>query len=576
MTTSHPARKLDALTSLRFVAAAGIVLLHCRGFFGLPADMAFGERAPLWLGVSFFFVLSGFILTHVYPRLDSPAACGRFLLARFARIWPCHVFALVLFCLVNGDTFGSIRQRGAAVPYLANLAMVHSWVPFESFCTSGNPPSWTIATEFAFYLLFPLLIWRLETTWHLKLAGCLFLSVGVIAACLVGRVTAETANGLVYMNPLARVLEFSLGMATAHLFRIFSPKIRLCRVAGTIGELAALALVAATLYISSDLVNGLIARSGMSPNVRIWFFHALTCPSFAVLIFVAGLGGGWITRALSRPGFLFLGEISYAIYLLHIPVLRYFDTHEWAKLGVTNWPAFAWYWLLLLALSHLTWVLVETPARRFLIGLWPPPAAGPRNDRSAATRGGRRASLPTRLVVAAELLLVASFVYTAEQQRPYQVLANERAIALREKGLPHVRDIQFGDRYLLRSVFVRPTKKGLRVGLMWQSRHKQPMDCYVALHFCDHEGNVLGDFSYDQDPRRRTISEGMIWLERRLIPYRKLTGKAGRGKTSLAIGIGRISREVTPLYHPDHGPRDEGNWRVLHELDAIQGHDLGR
>ncbi len=577
MTSKPPAQRLDALTSLRFVAAAGIVLLHCRGFFGLPADMAFGERVPLWLGVSFFFVLSGFILTHVYPRLDSPAVCGRFLLARFARIWPCHVLALVLFCLANGDTFGSIRQRGAAGPHLAVVAMVHSWIPMESFFLAGNPPSWTIATEFGFYLLFPLLIWRLDVTWHFKLAGCLLLSAGMIAACHLGRVTAETANGLLYINPLARLLEFSVGMATAHLFRVFGPRIRLDRVGGTLAELAAVALVAVTLYVSPDLVNGVITRSGLSPDVRIWFFHALSCPSFAVLIFVAGLGRGWMTRALAWPAFIFLGEISYSVYLLHIPLLRYFHTREWAEIGATNWPSFACYWLLLLALSHISWVLVETPVRKFLIGLWPRPAYGTRDDRPATTaRRGRRASLPTRLIVAAELLLVASFVYLTEQRRPYQVLANERAIALREKGRPEVHDIQFGNRYLLRNVFVRPTKQGLRVGLMWQSRRKQRLDCYVALHLCDPEGNVLEDFSYNQDPRRHTVSEGMIWLEKRVIPYRHISGGAGRGEMSLAIGIGRISQDLIPLSHSDHVPRDEGNRRVLLKLDLLEDYDLGR
>ncbi|MEJ7637838.1 MAG: acyltransferase, partial [Singulisphaera sp.] len=343
------------------------------------------------------------------------AACGRFLLARFARIWPCHVLAFVLFCLVNGDTFGSIWQRGLAVPYLANLAMVHSWIPWESFCISGNPPSWTIATEFAFYLLFPLLIWRLDARWHLKLAGCLLLSAGMVAACQLGRVTAEIANGLLYMNPLARVLEFSLGMTTAHLFRTFGPRIRLGRVGETLAELAAFALVAAILYVSSDLVDGVIARSGMSPYVRIWFSRLSLAPASPCSSSWPALGGGGSLAPSSRPGFIFLGEISYSVYLLHIPLLRYFHTREWTSVGVTNWPAFACYLLLLLALSHISWVLVESPARKFLIGLWPRPAVGPRDARPAhAARGVRRVSLPTRLVVASELLLLASFVYATE------------------------------------------------------------------------------------------------------------------------------------------------------------------
>src|SRR5690242_19654398 len=93
-TTSVAAqKKLYALTSLRFVAAALIVLGHSQGTFGIPKD----AWAPFVMsqGVSFFFVLSGFILTYVYPSLKL-FGIRRFLLARFARIWPAHITAFIL------------------------------------------------------------------------------------------------------------------------------------------------------------------------------------------------------------------------------------------------------------------------------------------------------------------------------------------------------------------------------------------------------------------------------------------------------------------------------------------------
>ncbi|MEJ7637839.1 MAG: hypothetical protein WKF75_07635 [Singulisphaera sp.] len=67
------------------------------------------------------------------------------------------------------------------------------------------------------------------------------------------------------------------------------------------------------------------------------------------------------------------------------------------------------------------------------------------------------------------------------------------------------------------------------MGLMWQSRRKQPLDCFVALHIFDRKGNVLGDFSYNQDSRQRTVAEGMIWLEKHVIPYRNITEGAAQG-----------------------------------------------
>ena len=98
-------RRLDALTGLRFLAAAAVVVFHARvdvpGQMGIPPD--FAADVPLAsAAVAFFFVLSGFILAYVYPRLESPAACGRFLLARFARLWPAHLVGLALCLAVSG------------------------------------------------------------------------------------------------------------------------------------------------------------------------------------------------------------------------------------------------------------------------------------------------------------------------------------------------------------------------------------------------------------------------------------------------------------------------------------------
>src|SRR5580765_5922555 len=90
-------KKLEVLTSLRFFAAALIVVQHSRGSFGLPEQ--WGEPFMFDQGVAFFFVLSGFILTYVYPSLDTFGR-RRFVLARIARVWPAHVAALILLLLL--------------------------------------------------------------------------------------------------------------------------------------------------------------------------------------------------------------------------------------------------------------------------------------------------------------------------------------------------------------------------------------------------------------------------------------------------------------------------------------------
>ena len=92
-------KRLHALTALRFVAAFMIVLHHSRGVSLLPTNTAF-FGLELYQAVAFFFVLSGFILTYVYPKFDSWNDRGRFLFARFARIWPAHVASFILLVLL--------------------------------------------------------------------------------------------------------------------------------------------------------------------------------------------------------------------------------------------------------------------------------------------------------------------------------------------------------------------------------------------------------------------------------------------------------------------------------------------
>ncbi|MDZ4048042.1 MAG: acyltransferase, partial [Pseudoxanthomonas sp.] len=143
-----PARgnKLDQLTSLRFFAALLIVVHHAESMMGI------GGMGVNWgQGVSFFFVLSGFILTYVYPRLATLDDTQRFLRARVARIWPAHVASFALgFALMPyaWDTWTAI----------ANLLLVHAWIPQSAYYFSYNGVSWSVSTEAFFYLAFPLLI----------------------------------------------------------------------------------------------------------------------------------------------------------------------------------------------------------------------------------------------------------------------------------------------------------------------------------------------------------------------------------------------------------------------------------
>lgn len=157
--------KLPSLTSLRFVAAATVVLFHTYAAFGIA-----GRRWEVGglQAVSFFFLLSGFINYHVYPTLDSWKSRGRFLLARFARIYPAHLASLaLLFVLVPWLGEHALNQP---LVLAAHLTLLQSWLPQSRYCFALNNPAWSISTEAFFYACFPLLVLSWRRTWPVKLA----------------------------------------------------------------------------------------------------------------------------------------------------------------------------------------------------------------------------------------------------------------------------------------------------------------------------------------------------------------------------------------------------------------------
>ena len=119
------ANRLAALTSLRFFAAAAIVYHHIMGVWAFPrvSQFLFAQ------GVSFFFVLSGFILTYRYPLLREWREIRRFWLARFARIWSAHAASLVIVVSSATAILSSVDGTHLPLNVASNLLMVQSWLP---------------------------------------------------------------------------------------------------------------------------------------------------------------------------------------------------------------------------------------------------------------------------------------------------------------------------------------------------------------------------------------------------------------------------------------------------------------
>ena len=373
-------RRLHTLTALRYFAAVAVVLVHVRfqfvGSHAMAVAAAYG-----YVGVSFFFVLSGFVLTWSYA--GQPAT--RFWWGRIARIWPLQmVLMLVAFALLTPHE----RVPGPR-GHVEDLLLLQAWDPRKTVFFGGNGVSWSLSCEMFFYLLFPaviLLVRRLRRR-GLAVAAAIALAVMLAAPLAVGWPTPLTRGGLVSAHtyfwlfsvfPPSRFGEFFLGMLLA---RATALGLRLRRTAPAwpvaVGGLVAL-IYAVTRF---DVDSGdPLAR----PLVRL-----AALPLFALLLLAATTGE---LRAgagpLRTPPLVLLGEWSFALFLVHKPLFVVTSNWGWWSnpRGLAGLGAFLGFLAFATAVAAAVHYLIEKPVERALRRLpdrWrrdprsgPPDAAG--------------------------------------------------------------------------------------------------------------------------------------------------------------------------------------------------------
>ncbi|HEV2377123.1 MAG TPA: acyltransferase [Streptosporangiaceae bacterium] len=378
--SQRPDSRLPSLTGLRFVAALSVFGFHLYvvGLFGGST-----QHTLSWLlgpgggvGVSFFFILSGFVLAWSVRATDT---ARKFLRRRFFKIWPAHfvVWLLVAVILV------AIAAAPTLFQALTSLFLVQAWVPKSSVFFAVNSPSWSLSVEAAFYVTFPLLwAWvsriRAERLWTW--------SVGMMAAvwCVPLLALALPASGpapaplhhisdlqfwFIYIFPATRFPEFILGMLLVRIVR----EGRWIKL----GLWPASALAVAGYFVSAFVPPqiGLVAVSVVP--------LALLIPAVATAD-VAGARTPWRNRVM-----VWLGETSYCFYLIHQLVLQtgksQIGLHKTLALG----PGIG-YTLYILASTiieaRILYWLVEKPSMRWF--------AVSRRDRAARLAAQQAAAQP--------------------------------------------------------------------------------------------------------------------------------------------------------------------------------------
>lgn len=364
--TAHPAVKhLEALTSLRFFAAFYVVLFH---YTSIPGSAFEGQVTRLgYTGVSFFFVLSGFILAHNYHQVDfaKPGALYRYALARFSRIYPVYLLSLLAgipFLLAYlGKAMPGLTTTMAASSLLVAPLALQAWFPGTA--CSLNCPSWSISVEAFFYLMLPFLvtaIMRNPVKALLATASCWLVTTaayvwvwaivapnGSLISSQPGPTQEIAAQWIKYFPP-GRLPEFCLGLVLYALWKEqpqrYIPGLMIC-----------VFLMAATI---------LVTQNSSIPEIAL--HNGLTALAWGPLILgAASMKGG----ALSLPICEFLGRISYSLYLLHLPIFSAvlaFDKRALGQVLTTHYPTTLIVLTASLAIvcSAAVFIWIEEPMRR--------------------------------------------------------------------------------------------------------------------------------------------------------------------------------------------------------------------
>lgn len=345
--------RIATLTSLRFFAAAAIVMHHLPGLLWFPPN-AFAPL-PLHQGVSFFFVLSGFILQHAYRESVDGASYPRFLAMRFSRLWPCHIAVIALVVLAGGqDLVDFIDATYSKAQIFASLFLFQAWSPDAMGLFALNGPAWALSAELFYYALFPFLSRQAyRFPYRPAVAGAL-ITFSWLAGLWLFKPDADIIV-LSVNNPLARIFEFTIGITAYEA--VVRHRIRFIN---TFHEACAILLVIAFVGFLSPAVASFAGARGHIVLSN-WLIASFSSAAFVALIVVFSLQRGVLSRFLASAPIVYLGDISFALFLVHQPVIFYLNRHHaWFSSHPVIWQVVLFI-IILLGLSAVLHHFVENP-----------------------------------------------------------------------------------------------------------------------------------------------------------------------------------------------------------------------
>lgn len=342
--------RIEQLTFTRFLAAISIVIFHYGDeiylFHNKYTEFIFGQAN---IGVSYFFILSGFVMIIAYNN-KSEINFFQYLKNRLARIYPVYLLAIFLMVLLS-----VLHKSRDLEGIFLSVFMIQAWVPSKVHTING--PGWSISVEFLFYIIFPFLFNSIYKKMSYKT---------IIWPIIIIWIISQIASDLMFNNIYINGISFQ---ATENL--CYFPLLHVNEF--LIGNLAGLYFVNNSYKIKNNYdwqIIGIVVVFALFLKFPInWYpFNGIFALLFVPLIILISSNNGKLTTLFNKKIFVFLGEISFGVYILQKPVFKWLSDKQTGKyflidkIDNVNIAFFIKFFFLIL-LASLSYIYFEKPIR---------------------------------------------------------------------------------------------------------------------------------------------------------------------------------------------------------------------
>lgn len=340
--------RIEQLTFTRFIAAIAIVIFHYGdGSFLFNNSYVSFIFKQANIGVSYFFLLSGFVMIIAYNN-NKKINFITYLKNRFARVYPVYFLAIVVTLLIF--FFKDI----SLIDLFLNVTMLQAWFPDKALTI--NYPGWSLSVELFFYISFPILFNYFYKDGYKKTTAIFIISFWILSQLVFHYFLKDNSINIspytrldIYYNPLLHFNEFLIGNL-AGLFFLNKLKSKTGNYSISIIVLIIVLLLFLRFPFGFEYHNGFLSII------------------FVPLIILISLDRGMLNNLLNKKLFIFLGEISFSIYILQRPVWKLISNHALEKyMGLDEVTDFTLMFFIrfifLIFISSLSYLYFETPIR---------------------------------------------------------------------------------------------------------------------------------------------------------------------------------------------------------------------